>query len=193
MNKLEFVLTSRKYFTVSELVRKIRQLSGFSGQSDKPPYVYVMQVMIFGSISSQCSAQYEKNLNAGVYKGSNSKAYKAVIDIHYVDDYVDSFDDVNEAINVTKDVIDIHRQAGFKLIGFASNSKDFLKGINKNEFFDNGLVLENLCKNEPSAEKVFGMRWRQSDDSFCFVLKFAKVSKPFLMRIENLLKVRCQA
>lgn len=115
-------------------------------KSDRPPDEYVMQVMIFGSISSPCSAQYVKNLNAEIYKDTHPKAYKAIVDSHYVDDYVDSFDDVNEAINVTKDIINIHRQAGFELRGFVSNSKDFLEGINGIEFVDNDLVLKNLCK-----------------------------------------------
>lgn len=71
------------------------------GDSFRPPDVYTMQVMICGSASSPFSTQYVKNLNAKIYENTYHRAYRAIVDCHYVDDYVDSFDHVAEAIDVT--------------------------------------------------------------------------------------------
>ncbi|XP_037805594.1 uncharacterized protein LOC119599794 [Lucilia sericata] len=133
-----------------------------------------MQVMIFGSVSSPCLAQY---VNAEIYKDTHPKANKAIVDNHYVDDYVDSFDDMNEAISVIRDVVYIHNQAGFELRGFVSNSKKLLTAINDSEYINDDQSLTNLCDNETTSGKILG---RQSDDSFCFVLKFARVPKEVL-------------
>lgn len=92
-----------------------------SGITSKPPDIYVMQAMIFGSASSPCSAQYIKNVNAKNYEDIDARAYRAIVDCHYVDDYVDSFNTIEEAIIVTKSVVNIHKQAGFELRGFVSN------------------------------------------------------------------------
>ncbi|XP_067635212.1 uncharacterized protein [Eurosta solidaginis] len=78
------------------------------GDQSKAPEVYVMCAMIFGSISSPCSAQLIKNMHAEKYRNMNARAVDAIVDRHYVDDYMDSFDIVKESIKVTKDVIDIH-------------------------------------------------------------------------------------
>ncbi|XP_067625235.1 uncharacterized protein [Eurosta solidaginis] len=62
------------------------------GNSSKEPDVYIMNAMIFGSACSPCSAQYVKNTNAMKFRDLHPRATSAIIDRHYVDDYVDSFE-----------------------------------------------------------------------------------------------------
>ncbi|EDW38659.1 GL15389 [Drosophila persimilis] len=50
------------------------------------------------------------------------KAVKAIIDCHYVDDYVDSFATESKAISVSTRVKEIHANAGFELCQFSSSS-----------------------------------------------------------------------
>lgn len=150
------------------------------GDSTRPPDVYTMQVMIFGSASSPCSAQYVKNLNAKTYENSYPRAYKAIVDCHYVDDYVDSFDHVDEAIAVTKDILSIHGQAGFELRSFVSNSTEFCRAIADEELVGQDSNLTDLCRSETMTEKILGLFWCPTDDTFCFVLKFVRVPEAVL-------------
>ncbi|XP_037809127.1 uncharacterized protein LOC119601932, partial [Lucilia sericata] len=123
-----------------------------SGDSTTKPDVYVMQAMIFGSASSPCSAQYVKNLNAKRFEKTDARAYKAIVDCHYVDDYVDSFDTIDEAISVTRCVINIHQKANFEIRGFVSNSLEFCRSIEGPDYV-NELELKNLSKGESMTEK----------------------------------------
>ncbi|XP_075152088.1 uncharacterized protein LOC142226096 [Haematobia irritans] len=140
-----------------------------------PPEQYVMQVMIFGSVSSPCTAQYVKNINAAIYENSHPRAYRAIVECHYVDDYVDSFHDIDEAIAVTREVVRIQNEAGFELRGFVSNSREYLNAVDGGPNEATGLNLSSLCSNEQVTEKILGMFWFPKDDAFGFVLKFTRV------------------
>lgn len=66
-----------------------------------------MREMLYASTNSPCAAQFIKILNAELFKDDTASAYRAIVDCYYVDDYVDSFDTVSDAITVTRSVIDI--------------------------------------------------------------------------------------
>lgn len=94
---------------------------------------YKMLVMTFGSTSSPATAQYVKNYNASQFLDVHHEAAKAVIQLHYVDDYVSSFNEENEAINITTAVRDIQKSCGFELRGFISNSREVTYALNQDE------------------------------------------------------------
>lgn len=73
---------------------------------------YEMQSMIFGATCSPTAAQYVRNVNAEKYREKYPEAVNAVIENHYVDDFVKSFDDDNAAIEISKRVVEIHNNAG---------------------------------------------------------------------------------
>ncbi|XP_017469386.1 PREDICTED: uncharacterized protein LOC108361296 [Rhagoletis zephyria] len=149
------------------------------GDPTKLPDVYVMTAMIFGSICSLCSAQYVKNFNASKFLHEYPRAVEAIIDRHYVDDYVGSFSSVHEAISVTKKVVAIHQEAGFELRGFISNSNALLQAI-----YDTSMPVEsptkNMCSGESDCEKVLGMHWDPNRDAFSFKLMFARIPNQVL-------------
>ncbi|XP_044573992.1 uncharacterized protein LOC123258181 [Drosophila ananassae] len=67
-------------------------------------------------------AHHVKTVNANRFLDSDPRAVKAIVDYHYVDDYVDSFATESEAIEVSSRVKKIHAEGGFELCKFSSSS-----------------------------------------------------------------------
>ncbi|XP_058986462.1 uncharacterized protein LOC101901826 [Musca domestica] len=69
---------------------------------------YEMQVMTFGATCSPCSARFVLKMNALQNDQCNPRSIKAIIKHHYIDDYVDSFDSIEQAIQISLDIRRIH-------------------------------------------------------------------------------------
>ncbi|XP_062537897.1 uncharacterized protein LOC134206225 [Armigeres subalbatus] len=137
----------------------------FRDNPSDPPRVYVMDVATFGSTCSPTSAQYVKNLNAEECSGQYPRAAAAIKNKHYVDDYLDSFETVQEAIEVVDEVKLVHSLASFTLRHFLSNEAGVLEGI--------GAICEIEPKNldlerGEKLESVLGMKWIPFDDVFVY-------------------------
>lgn len=91
------------------------------GIINTPPDVYVMRVMTFGATCSPASAQHVKNTNALEFQDEMPDATNAILQHHYVDDYVASFNTPEDAARITKQVIEVHRRSGFDLRGIVTN------------------------------------------------------------------------
>ncbi|XP_058825736.1 uncharacterized protein LOC131685801 [Topomyia yanbarensis] len=87
----------------------------FRANSEEAPQVYVMDVATFGSTCSPCSAQFVKNLNAADFSEKYPEAVEAIVKRHYVDDYYDSVDTIEEAIQRASEVRYIHSCGGFRI------------------------------------------------------------------------------
>lgn len=136
---------------------------------------FVMTRMTFGASCSPSSAQHVKNVNAKAFEDSHPRAVQAITQNHYVDDWLDSVDTPEEAIQLIKDVIMIHEKAGFRIHQWKSNSKDVLKTFADTENSPN-LSLDL----EKTYEKLLGMWYMPNDDVFTFLLRFGKVSAKIL-------------
>ena len=82
-------------------IREVDQGSQrFLGRDQKTGKIITlqMQVMIFGTISSPYVAQEIKNRNAEEFKDEYPEACHAILSKHYMDDYLDSVDEVDGAI-----------------------------------------------------------------------------------------------
>ncbi|XP_055631551.1 uncharacterized protein LOC129771679 isoform X1 [Toxorhynchites rutilus septentrionalis] len=132
----------------------------FRENFDEDPDVYVMQVMTFGATCSPACAQFVKNTNAEKFK--ESQAVKAIQNNHYVDDYLDSFDDLSEASKIVNEVITIHKYGHFNIRNFISNSNELLGQIPEENRTE---VKEDLLGNsKESYEKVLGVYWDTKKD-----------------------------
>ncbi|XP_065088007.1 uncharacterized protein LOC135709538 [Ochlerotatus camptorhynchus] len=130
---------------------------------EDPPQVYVMDVAIFGASCSPCIAQFVKNRNAEEFSEEFPRAAKAITNNHYVDDYLDSVDTVDEAIELMKQVKYIHASGGFEICQFVSNSREVLHNL--------GVLQEVSNKNlnlDSESERVLGMFWIPGSDIFTF-------------------------
>lgn len=71
-------------------------------------------------------AQFVKNFNASEHKEQFPEAFDAIVNNHYVDDYLDSSNTIIEAVNLIKQVIQVHSCDGFKIRSFISNNRAVL-------------------------------------------------------------------
>ncbi|XP_062711745.1 uncharacterized protein LOC134289626 [Aedes albopictus] len=129
------------------------------------PVIYLMDVATFGSTCSPASAQFVKNRNAEQHRELYPEAAKAIVDDHYVDDYLASFSSAEEAAKVACDVRQVHGNGGFKLHNWRSNSSIVLERLGgvqaeadkQLDLFDGG-----------KTERVLGMLWSPSTDELSF-------------------------
>ncbi|XP_044316597.1 uncharacterized protein LOC123037886 [Drosophila rhopaloa] len=143
------------------------------GDDDRDPDVYEMNVMTFGAACSPSAAHYVKTVNALKFRDSDPRAVKAIIDHHYVDDYVDSFATESEAISVSTRVKEIHAEAGFELCQFSSSSP-----IVEAALGPPGRV-KNVGWGE-AEQKILGMRWQVATDDFRFNVEYHRVPSSVL-------------
>ncbi|XP_073845830.1 uncharacterized protein isoform X1 [Musca autumnalis] len=136
--------------------------------SDIEPVEYEMTVMTFGAACSPCSAIYVMKTNAKEHIDCHPRAIESICEHHYMDDFVDSFDSVDEAIEISKQVTKIHKNGGFELRGFISNSSDVMLALDD-------LSSSKIIAPMESGEKVLGLYWDPVSDTFMFNLKFSKV------------------
>ncbi|XP_065094804.1 uncharacterized protein LOC135715461 [Ochlerotatus camptorhynchus] len=134
-----------------------------------PFQVYVMDVAIFGSTCSPSSTQFVKNLNADEYAAEFPEASEAIKKNHYVDDYLDSVDSVEEAVQLALDVKEVHEKAGFLIRHWMSNSPEVLQRIGEK----NTKSVRSFTMDKGSnLERVLGMVWRPQEDVFVFSMTF---------------------
>ncbi|XP_062701454.1 uncharacterized protein LOC115254319 [Aedes albopictus] len=138
----------------------------WSPEAQKKPDVFVMNVATFGSTSSPATAQFVKNVNAQRFSEEFPRAVEGIVYNHYVDDYLDSFPDEDEAKRVAGEVRDVHRKGGFEIRNWCSNSSAVLKHLGENQ----DKVVKTLNPDSGGLpDRVLGMLWNSEEDVIHFV------------------------
>ncbi|XP_065089401.1 uncharacterized protein LOC135710680 [Ochlerotatus camptorhynchus] len=133
-------------------------------------HVYVMDVATFGSTCSPCSSQYVKNLNAEEWRCEFPEAVDAIVHNHYVDDYLDSRDSVEEATSIATAVKEVHAKDGFEIRNWLSNSDEVVRRVGHDSVAD--LAKSFAVDKNNGTERVLGMLWQPSSDVFTFSIRF---------------------
>ncbi|XP_058447679.1 uncharacterized protein LOC131428053 [Malaya genurostris] len=133
-------------------------------RNETEPSTYVVQVMTFGACCSPSIAQHVKNTNARRFEQSHKQAVDAIIKQHYVDDMLVSTESEEEAIELARNVKAIHKQAGFEIRNWISNSVKVTLLLNESITEEKNLNIGE----EATTEKVLGMWWNTSTDQFTY-------------------------
>lgn len=150
-------------------------------ESSKPVEVYKMTRMTFGATCSPCSAHFIKDENAKKYSDIYPRAVEAIIRNHYVDNLLESFETIEEALKISQQIYNIHAEAGFNLRDWVSNSTRVCEKMNASS----GKVKAdvNLNLDELAIEKILGMFWAASDDEFVFKVNFNNVNSDIVTKL----------
>ncbi|XP_062703517.1 uncharacterized protein LOC134285973 [Aedes albopictus] len=139
----------------------------YRNHSNEPMVTMASDVAIFGATCSPAQSQYVKNLNATEHEAQYPRAASAIKNKHYVDDYLDSVDTEEEAVELALEVAEVHSKTGFRIRNWVSNRTSVLEAIGE----ANPAAVKSLSMNSQSAfERVLGISWIPGDDVFCFTI-----------------------
>ncbi|XP_062713999.1 uncharacterized protein LOC115262830 [Aedes albopictus] len=139
----------------------------FRNSPSEPFVTMASDVAIFGATCSPAQSQYVKNRNATENERDHPRAAEAIKNKHYVDDYLDSVDTEEEAVELALEVAEVHRKAGFHIRNWVSNRPSVLEAIGE----VNPTTVKSLSMNNQSGfERVLGITWLPDEDLFCFTV-----------------------
>ncbi|KAJ0181222.1 hypothetical protein K1T71_003307 [Dendrolimus kikuchii] len=147
--------------------------------ADKPVKVFTMSSLIFGANCSPFIAQFVKNKNATRFAAMFPDAVNAIWKQHYMDDYIDSFDNEEIATKLVKDVTYVHQQGGFEIRNFTSNCKSVLCHLLDESLKPTAVTFKNgqqFC----TGERTLGLIWFPSEDTLGFDVSFKKIPAPLM-------------
>ncbi|XP_059054182.1 uncharacterized protein LOC131848376 [Achroia grisella] len=126
---------------------------------------YRMKAMIFGAVCSPFIALYIKNKNAKKAEATYPLAYKAIVEDHYMDDYLGSHSNVTEAAQIASDIITVHKTCGFEMRGWISNNSQALSLVPKNLRSESNSDVYLPPNNDVG---ILGVKWNPLHDSLTF-------------------------
>ncbi|XP_052758522.1 uncharacterized protein LOC128202383 [Galleria mellonella] len=133
---------------------------------DGPIREFRMSSLIFGAASSPFTAIYVKNKNARDFEKQFPEAAKAIIEDHYMDDFIGSVDDIEVAARLAGDIVDIHSRCGFEMRAWISNKPEALRLV-PSVLRKDGETSVNLDINKATT-RVLGLFWNPVNDSISF-------------------------
>lgn len=172
--KIAVAADIREMFSQIKIRPEDQQAQRFVWRDDpsQPVSHFVMSSMIFGAICSPCVAEFVKNHNAQEFQHEYPEAASDIINKHYVDDYVASFTDEEDAIRICQDVVCVNAKGGFELRNFTSNSDKLRYALNAPRI--EHLETVNM-ERQSTSEKVLGMCWNTTSDTFEFRTQFHRI------------------
>ena len=133
-------------------------------QTHREPDVYVKTVLTFGDKPAPAMAQIALRKTAEEAKEAFPVAAQVIQDNTYMDDICDSVPTTEEARDLTREIDSVLETGGFTVKGWVSNKVETLEAPKEEQeaatFLQGG-----------SVEKVLGMVWDSSTDTFSFAVK----------------------
>ena len=149
--------------------------------TSEPMKIYVQQRMLFGPKCSPFTSQYVKNKTAEKFQLQYPEAANTLINYTYMDDVLTSEAKVSTAIELANQCIHILKTINWDLIGFKSNSVEFLKNLPESHVKKDLLPLMSM-EEETYTTKVLGAAWDTKSDAFVYQLNknaFIKLARDF--------------
>ncbi|XP_073814325.1 uncharacterized protein [Musca autumnalis] len=147
-------------------------------ENDNPekPSIYVMRALTFGICCAPCIAQYVRDFNAEQFKNEFPRAVKAIQQYHYVDDFIDSVNDDEQAIELASQVKYVHSAGGSHIRNWGSKSNAVISHLQDDSSKD------QKPRDLAETEEVLGMYWDPNKDSFVYIFRFARLCRDMLTR-----------
>ncbi|XP_048239844.1 uncharacterized protein LOC124124713 isoform X1 [Haliotis rufescens] len=135
-----------------------------SMNTDMPPEVYKFSRLVFGNTSSPFLAQYVTQEHAKAHLVDLPMAAETVIKSTYMDDSMDSVENVDEGIELYNQLTRLWSSASMHARKWLSNSLNVLDNIPEE---DRASEID-LCKGHLPSVKALGLMWVAEKDMFTF-------------------------
>ena len=162
-----------RYGIISDIQQMFHQvLTNYDDQQalrflwrDNPNQVfedYAMTGHVFGKVDSPCCVNWGLKRTALDQKDSVSEnVIDAVLHKFYMDDYLDSFNNLTTAVATILSVSSLLKNGGFHLTKWASNSIDILNNLPKDDISPK---IANLDLANLPIERTLGIVWDPKSD-----------------------------
>lgn len=135
-----------------------------------------MKVQIFGAVSSPFVCNYALRATAEDFRQQFEDVADKVVCNFYVDNFLDSFDTVDEALSTAKRISDLLTKGGFHLHQWLSSFREFLAAVPPEDvhWTSGSVPTLNLDLDDMPTERTLGLLWNSGSDSFMFKIKESK-------------------
>ena len=99
---------------------------------------------IFGARDSPTCANFALQKTASDNQAEYPKAASAVVQKFYMDDYLDSFQNRDDALKLGRDLISLLKLCGFRLTKFVSNVSNVTTALDPDNRESNASVLSGI-------------------------------------------------
>ena len=113
---------------------------------------------IFGARDSPTCANFALQKTASNNQAEYHEAASAVVKKFYMDGYLDSFQNRDDALKLGRDLISLLKQGGFRLKKFVSNALDVTTALDPDNRESNSSV-KDICASPDQSSHVLSLKW----------------------------------
>ena len=115
---------------------------------------------IFGARDSPTCANFDLQKTASDNQAEYSEAALAVVQKFYMDDYLDSFQNTDDALKLGGNLTSLLKLGGLCLTKFVSNVPDVTTALDPDNRESNSSV-KDICKSPDQSSHVLSLKWDQ--------------------------------
>ena len=119
---------------------------------------------IFSARESPTCANFALQKTASDNQAEYPEAALAVVQKFYMDDYMDSFQNRDDALKLGRDLISLLKLDGFHLTKFVSNVPDVTTALDPDNHESNSPV-KDICASSDKSSHVLGRKWDHVKDT----------------------------
>jgi len=138
--------------------------------ADEATEVYEFTRLVFGlKASPYLAGKILKQTAERFGKSFDEIITNMVNESFYVDDLLDSLQDVNTAVRGCTQLQELLERGGFRLRKWISNSPEFMSAIPEENRATSKSVKISEPADEPTSQKTLGVSWIPEEDAFAFL------------------------
>ena len=120
---------------------------------------------IFGARDSSTCSNFALQKTASDHQAKYPEAASAVVQKFYMDDFVDSFQNRDDALKLGRDLVSFLKLGGFHLTKFVTNVPDVTNALDPDNRESNSSV-KDIFRSSDQASHVLSLKWDHVKDTF---------------------------
>ena len=113
---------------------------------------------IFGARDSPSCANFALQKTATDNMSTYPEAALVINEKFYMEDYLDSFENVTHAIKISRDLVSLLKLGGFNLTKFVSNADEITSAMNPEESETSSSTIKEICNGAEQSAHVLGLK-----------------------------------